>query len=73
MIDYASIIITSIIGGAVAGGFAGFGAYVAIRVQVAVLEQRQNRADEDRKDMKIAIDDSHERIDLLSRSRMKTI
>jgi hypothetical protein len=73
MIDYGQVIITSVIGGAVAGGFAGFGAYVAIRVQVALLTLRADRADDDRKDMKISIDDAHERIDMWTRSRTKTI
>lgn len=63
------LIATSIISGAVSG----LGAFIAIRIEIALLKHRMDRADEDRKDMKVDIGDAHERIDSLSRSRMKTI
>lgn len=63
----------TIVAATIAGACGGFGSYIAIRIEIALLKQRMERADEDRKDMKIDIGDAHDRIDNLSRSRMKTI
>ena len=57
----------------ISGAAAGFGAYVAVRVEIAVLSQRMLRAEKDIVDNDTNIGDAHERIDTLQRSRMKTL
>lgn len=69
----AATLIPVIVSASIAGVLAGFGAYVAIRVEIAVVKHRMDRSDEDRRDMKVDIGDAHDRIDSLSRSRMHTI
>lgn len=69
----ATTLIPVILSAAISGALAGIGAYVAIRVEIAVVKHRMDRADEDRRDLKVDIGDAHDRIDALSRSRMKTI
>ena len=66
-------LIPSVFSAVVSGVVSGMGAYVAIRVEIAVMNWRMKRADEDRAAMSIRIDDAHERIDQLQRSRMKTL
>ena len=67
--DLIPIVFSAVVSGVVSG----MGAYVAIRVEIAVMNWRMKRADEDRAAMSIRIDDAHERIDQLQRSRMKTL
>jgi hypothetical protein len=62
-----------ILGSVVSGTAAGFAAYLAIRVDLAVVKHRVQRSEEDIKALAVNVGDAHERIDGLSRSRMKTI
>lgn len=66
------------------GAVSGIGAFLAIRIEIAVLRQRMNRSDEDRKEYREELreqlrtitertDYAHERIDALTRSRMDTL
>lgn len=66
------------------GVVSGLGAYMAIRIEIALIKQRQDRADADRIEYRVdvkeklgalsdRIDALHDRIDNLQRSRMDTI
>lgn len=62
----------------------GIGAYLAIRIEIALLKQRQDRADADRREYREEmrmlldklgnrIDEAHDRINSLQRKRTDTL